>query len=148
MSVPSMDGVAENVLSQGFTSPLGCSSPRGQKWCGRWLRMSLLGGVIHAAELKYSLQGKMAAWWSPLGRDSSRSATQTSNTATFPGELAPCVRQASHCLCGTVVIVPEMSGKALGRDLSPPPSVLLAFCSIHLCWRYLIGNTVFPCWGG
>lgn len=43
VSVPSMDGVAENVLSQGFTSPLGCSSPRGQKWCGRWLRMVSAG---------------------------------------------------------------------------------------------------------
>lgn len=42
----------------------------------------------------------------------------------------------------------EVSGKELGLDWFSPPSMLLAFCSIHLCWLYLVGNTVFSCWGG
>lgn len=42
----------------------------------------------------------------------------------------------------------EMSGKDLGCDWFFPSAVLLAFCSIYLCWFYLIGNTVFSCWGG
>lgn len=42
----------------------------------------------------------------------------------------------------------EVSGKYLGPDWFSPPSLLLAFCSLHLCCLYLIGNTVFSFWMG
>lgn len=42
----------------------------------------------------------------------------------------------------------EVSGKYLGCDWVSPPSLLLAFCSMHLCWLYQIENTVFFFWVG
>lgn len=42
----------------------------------------------------------------------------------------------------------EVSGNDLGSDWVSPPSLLLAFCSMRLCWLYRIENTVFFFWVG
>ena len=66
----------------------------GWGWC-------LLECVIHVAT-EVQLAGQNGSLVEPTssGRENLHSATQTSNTTTFPGRLALCVRQASQGHCG------------------------------------------------
>lgn len=115
-------------------------------------------------QLKHSLQGKMAAWWSP------HSEVGWERTPGLCSAFPVVCRhqQLCHILCGphfqtvphvsagmasaveatVVTVVRRGEWEGLGRDWLSPPSVLLAFCSLHLCRLYLLGNTVFSCWGG
>lgn len=67
----------------------------------------MLECVIHVAT-EVQLAGQNGSLVEPTssGRDSLRSATQTSNTTTFPGELALVSDKPASATVGTVVIVP------------------------------------------
>lgn len=107
----------------------------------------------------------MAAWWSPLLGGVGKNIMSVDS---LPCDLQipttvlhlewPSVSDSTMCGHRNGQSVPlrqqlslwfqEVSGKDLRQDWISPPSVLLAFCSIHLCWLYLLRNTVFPVGAG